>query len=661
MKNAKKFFVLALAGFFVVALQSQVQSSDSVSRPFLHPLFTDHAVLQRDVRVPVWGWSKPGEQVTISFAGQEKKAIAECDGSWKVYLDAMPASTEPRQLLVSSSKSKSSIIRNDVLVGDVWLCSGQSNMEMGMGMCKVSNEISRVELPLIRLLMVPHKIAFKPEQALSCAWQPCTPTTLLQGGWGGFSAAGFFFGRELHRELNVPIGLIQSAWGGTVCEAWTSREALKPLPDFKVGLDPVDQVLTSPGPDQLRSAMEAWYHSKDPGTANAWYKPETDVSTWRTVTMPAGWSACGLSKFEGVVWVQHTFEMPASWAGKELVLNLGIIADVDTTWLNGIKVGAADYFDQSRTYRVPAQAMKPGKNVLALRIVNIGGGGMLGKPEELCIHPAGAPGSALSLAGQWRIQATAPRASTGAALAGNPNICTVLYNGMIAPLFPFAIKGVIWYQGEANADRGYQYRTLLPAMIKDWRSRFGGGEFGFHIVSLANYKPVCEVPRDNDWAELREAQAMTAKALPNCGVAMAIDIGDANDIHPKNKQEVGRRLALSALAITYGKKIEWSGPWYKSMEICEKGIRLTFDHAKSGLVAKGKKLTGFAVAGPDKKFVWADAVIDGDTVLVSSPAVPKPVAVRYGWDSNPTCNLYNTEDLPAVPFRTDEWLNTSVK
>ncbi len=649
----KHAFFLALAGFLVAAVQCQAQASDSESRPFVHPLFTDHAVLQRDVRVPVWGWAEPKTQVTVTFAGQEKKAIAEPDGSWRATLDPLPASSEPRQLQVTSSKSQNSIIRNDILVGDVWLCSGQSNMEMGMGICKVSNEIARANFPLIRLLMVPHKIAFKPESTLSCAWQPCNPTTLLQGGWGGFSAAGFFFGRELHKELNVPIGLIQSAWGGTVCEAWTSQEALKPLPDFKAGLDPVDQVNSSPGPDQLGAAMEKWYQEKDPGTAKAWFKPETDVSTWRSGTMPGSWSDCGLSKFEGIVWSQHTFEIPDSWIGKDLVLNLGMIADVDTAWVNGVKVGNTDSFDQPRTYKVPAHVMKSSKNVLTLRVVNTGGGGMIGKPEELHIQPVGDKGSPLSLAGLWHIQETASRASIGAAYAGNPNLSTVLYNGMIAPLLPFAIKGSIWYQGEANAERPYQYRTLLPTLIKDWRSRFGVGEFGFHIVSLANYKPVCDVPRDNDWAELREAQAMTAKALPNCGIAMAIDIGDANDIHPKNKLEVGRRLALSALAITYGKKIEWSGPWYKSMEICEKGIRLTFDHAKSGLVAKGGKLTGFAVAGPSKKFVWADAVIVGDTVLVSSPEVPKPVAVRYGWDANPTCNLTNAEGLPAVPFRTD--------
>ena len=660
-----------LVTIFIVAVQSVLHASEA--RPFVHPLFSDHAVLQRDVRVPVWGWTEPGAQVTISFGAQTKTAKAADDGKWMAYLDPMPANTQAQTMkitrlkrswhwsvLFSSSEVRTSEIKN-LLVGDVWICSGQSNMEMGMGMCKVSNEIARAEFPLIRLLMVTHKIAFKPEQTLSCAWQPCTPTTLLQGGWGGFSAAGNFFGRELHRELNIPIGLIQSAWGGTVCEAWTSQEALKPLNDFNDGLAQVEQVISSPGPDQLRSAMEKWYQEKDPGTANAWFNPETDVSSWREVNLPASWNDCGLSKFEGIVWAQYTFEIPDCWMGKELVLNLGMIADVDTAWMNGVKVGNTDYFDQPRTYRVPAHVMKPGTKKLTLRILNTGGGGMLGKPEELRIQPVGEAGPGLSLAGHWHIQETATRESTGGALAGNPNIPTVLYNGMIAPLIPFAIKGAIWYQGESNAERAYQYRTLLPVLIKDWRSRFGVNDFGFHIVSLANYKPVCDVPRESDWAELREAQALTAKALTNCGLALAIDIGHAHDIHPKNKAEVGRRLALSALALTYGKAIEWSGPWYRSMEASGNSIRLTFDHAKSGLVSKGGKLTGFAIASADRKFVWADAVIEGETVRVSSPAVPKPIAVRYGWDDNPSCNLYNNDNLPAVPFRTDDWPGVTKK
>ena len=239
--------------------------------------------------------------------------------------------------------------------------------------------------------------------------------------------------------------------------------------------------------------------------------------------------------------------------------------------------------------------------------------------------------------------------------AANPNLATVLYNGMIAPLLPFAIKGAIWYQGESNADRAYQYRELLPVMIRDWRQRFGVGDFPFYIVQLAGFTASQPQPRENDWAELREAQAFTARRVRNCGLAVAIDLGEANDIHPKNKRDVGVRLALNALARTYGKKVEYSGPWYKSMKLENGAILLRFEHAGSGLVAKGGMLKGFALAGDDKKFVWADAKIDGQTVVVSSPQVPRPAAVRYGWDSNPICNLYNGAGLPAVPFRTDDW------
>jgi sialate O-acetylesterase len=653
-----------VVGLSLFALVGWSQANEV--NPFIHPLLADHAVLQRDARVPVWGWAARGAKITVRFAGQEKHATAGTDGKWMAYLDPMKVSSKPREMIVTSSGGNSPSSGamaglggkariSDVLVGDVWICSGQSNMEMGIGNCGASNEIAAANLPRIRLLAVPKKIAYTPELTLQCAWLPCSPTTVTQGGWGGFSAAGYFFGRELHRDLDIPIGLIHTSWGGTICEAWTSREALTPLGDYKSGIEQVEQVAASPETDKVSAVMDKWYQAKDPGTSKAWFRPETDVSTWKTANMPANWQACGLPGYEGIVWVQRIFEAPAAWAGRELVLSFGPIGDVDTTWVNGIAVGRTDYFDQARTYKVPAAAVITGRNVIAMRVVNAGGGGFFGTSEQMKVYPSGDEGSAISLAGPWRVQDTATRASTGAALAGNPNICSVLYNGMIAPLIPFAIKGAVWYQGESNAERAYQYRALLPTMIKDWRSRFGVGDFGFHIVSLANYKPVFAAPRDSDWAELREAQAMAAKALPNCGIAMAIDIGEAADIHPRNKQEVGRRLALSALAITYGKKIEWSGPWHKSMKISGKGIRLTFDHAQSGLAAKGDKLTGFAIAGEDRKFVWADAVIDGKTVLVSSPAVPRPVAVRYGWDSNPTCNLFNKENLPAVPFRTDDW------
>jgi sialate O-acetylesterase len=312
---------------------------------------------------------------------------------------------------------------------------------------------------------------------------------------------------------------------------------------------------------------------------------------------------------------------------------------------------------------LPAGVAKAGQNLVAVRVLDTGGsGGFTGKPEQMFVKSAGQTDS-ISLAGDWQMRDSAPLSKLPGLPtvqdANNPNVVTVLYNGMIAPLLPFAIKGAIWYQGESNADRAYQYRALLPAMIGDWRKRFGVGDFPFYIVQLAAFQATYPQPRENNWAELREAQSLTAKNVLHCGLALAIDIGEANDIHPKNKAEVGRRLALCALAETYGKKLEYSGPWYKSMKAEGNSVRLKFDHVDGGLQAKDGELKGFAIAGEDRKFVWADAKIEGDAVVVSSAQVTKPVAVRYGWDINPVCNLFNRASLPAVPFRTDDWPMTT--
>lgn len=338
------------------------------------------------------------------------------------------------------------------------------------------------------------------------------------------------------------------------------------------------------------------------------------------------------------------------------MLNLGPIDDNDTTWINGTQVGATASYNADRKYNVPANVLKAGKNVIAVRVFDgQGAGGINGKPDQLTLVPEG--GAAVSLAGEWKYKvgvALTSAAAYPAALTDNPNVATVLYNGMIAPLVPFGIKGAIWYQGESNTGRDEQYRRLLPTMINDWRSRFGVGAFPFYIVQLANFMAQDTEPKDDAWPRLREAQYLTTKTVPNTGISNTIDIGDAGDIHPKNKQDVGKRLALNALALTYGKKIEYSGPVYKSMKADGNAIRLSFDHVGGGLMAKGgMALTGFAIAGDDKKFVWADAKIDGSTVVVSSPKVAQPTAVRYAWANNPVCNLYNKDGLPALPFRTD--------
>ena len=657
--NSSLLGSIAALALWLGAVSCALGADTNSERPFLHPLFGDHLVLQRDARVPIWGWASPGTKVTVGFAGQKKTGVAQADGKWMVRLSPMPASGEPRSLTVTSSAGGRTETVQDVLVGDVWLCSGQSNMEMGIGACNVPEEIAKADFPQIRLVTIPKRVETKPIETVSCQWSRCTPKSVSEGGWGGFSAAGFFFGRKLHQELNIPIGLIHSSWGGTIAEAWTSSEALRPLADFNQRLDQV-AAKAQGQPQDFTAEYEAWARKNDPGTAQNWAAPESDASSWKTVTMPQPFEKAGLPDFDGIVWFRRAFDLPADWAGQSLTLGLGPIDDIDTTWVNGIKVGQVNRYDQNRVYTVPVQALKPGKNVISVRVLDTGGdGGFTGKPEQMFIKPVGDAKAPISLVGAWQMKDSTPFAKLPAPPSSpdpnNPNVVTVLYNGMIAPLLPYAIKGAIWYQGESNADRAEQYRRLLPAMISDWRHRFGVGEFPFYIVQLAAFQDISPLPRENNWAELREAQALTAKNLRHCGLAVATDIGNAKDIHPKNKAEVGRRLALVALAKDYGKKIDYSGPWYKSMQVRGDSIRLAFDHLDGGLVAQGGNLKGFAIAGEDHNFVWAKAVIEGNNVIVSSPEVLKPVAVRYAWDINPIGNFFNQAGLPAVPFRTDDW------
>lgn len=660
-RKSQSCLVAPVARLFALLCLLHVSGAEPArDLPFAHPLFSDHMVLQRNAKVPVWGWASPGTKVQVSFAGQTKTATAGVDGKWMVRLSPLRVSSEPRELTITDAAAGRTVRVSDVLVGDVWLCSGQSNMEMGIGACNATNDIRQADFPQIRLLTVPHHIATAPVEMLECAWLRCSPETVAHGGWGGFSAAGFFFGRELYRQLQIPIGLIHSSWGGTIAEAWTSAEGLQPLGEFNGSVQQVAKRNEDKSFD-FAAAYDRWCQKNDPGTSQGWSKPELDAGSWKTVTMPQAWEQAGLPDFDGIVWFRRTFELPAKWQGKNLKLGLGPVDDIDTTFVNGVKVGQMNRFDLNRVYDVPANLLKPGDNLVAVRVLDTGGaGGMNGKPENLFVKPADAgEEKPLSLAGSWQMRDAAALSKLPAPPtvpeANNPNVVTVLYNGMIAPLLPFAIKGAIWYQGESNAGRAEQYRRLLPAMIRDWRSRFEVGNFPFYIVQLAAFQATQPQPRDNEWAELREAQALTAKNMPHCGLAVAIDIGEANDIHPKNKQEVGRRLALCALAKTYGKNLEYSGPWYKSMKVSGNSVRLAFDHVDGSLRAKDGELKGFAIAGADRKFVWAKAEINGKTVTVTAPEVSSPVAVRYGWDINPVCNLYNQAGLPAVPFRTDDW------
>ena len=643
----------------VVAL-AQVQAS--AERPFLHPLFSDDMVLQRRVKFPVWGWTTPGARVTVSMRGESSTAVADAEGKWMARLGPFEAGG-PYTLTVSGPQS---VTLNNVLVGDVWLASGQSNMEMGITLVNnAKEEVAQANYPMIRLYAVPKVAATTPRSTVNARWLVCNPANIAAGGWGGFSAAAYFFGRRLHKELNVPIGLIHSSWGGTAAEGWVSMEALRAMPEFVPTVNNLEEAWAEAKrpPAQFDKALDQWWAKNDPGSAAkpTWADPSLDDTGWKKMRLPQYWEDAGLPGFDGVVWFRRTFKLPREWEGKDLQLSLGPVDDIDTTFVNGAAVGSLGQWDLPRSYRVPARLLKSGTNIIAVRVLDTGaGGGIYGKPEQMKIEPVGGKAAPISLAGEWSYRAsialseikTQPPRTSG----NDFSVPVIRYNGMIAPLLPFAIKGAIWYQGETNVGRGEQYKRLLPLLIRNWRSRFQSGDFPFLIVQLANYLDRKDVPTDSEWARLREAQLYVSQTVPHSGLAVTIDIGEAKDIHPKDKQDVGERLALAALTVAYGQKNDSPGPVYRSMKVEGSAIRLTFDHTDSGLLAKGgDRLMGFAIAGEDRRFVWADAVIKGKDVVVSSAEVKKPVAVRYGWADNPACNLYNRAGLPASPFRTDDF------
>ncbi|MCW1914606.1 hypothetical protein OJ996_13545 [Luteolibacter sp. GHJ8] len=625
-------------------------SLSSAADPFLSPLFTDHMVLQRDQQDSVWGWTQPGAKITVTLAGKSADAVAGADGKWKVTLPALPAGG-PHTMTVSGPQS---VTLNDILIGDVWICSGQSNMEWNVANSgNAAEEIAAGTHPQVRSINLDHVTSATPQKTFSgSAWMQCTPQTV-----GSFTAVGYYFGRKLNQDLGVPIGLIHTSWGGTIAEAWASKESLLPLQDFNAAMEALE---AQSRPSTGETPQQAWLKRHDAGTIGNWANLSEVDASWSKAPQPLQWSGSAfadLANLDGVAWFRRTVEVPAADAGKEAELNLGAIDDDDTAWVNGREVGNTAGFAKQRSYKIPAGVLKAGSNAISVRIIDhSGNAGFNSGPESMNLSVPGS--AALPLAGEWHYKVSADLTKTGAYPRlpnDNPNVPTVLYNAMIAPLLPYGVKGAIWYQGESNASRAMQYRRVLPAMIGDWRKAFGQGDFPFYIVQLANFTQTQPQPGEAEWAELREAQTLTSKNVKNAGLAVTIDIGEAGDIHPRNKQDVGKRLALQALAKTYGQKIVAAGPEFKSSKVEGSSIKLSFDSTGTGLVAKGGPLKGFAIAGADKKFVWADAKIDGINVVVSSAQVPAPVAVRYAWAANPEANLFNQEGLPAGPFRTDEW------
>jgi sialate O-acetylesterase len=641
-------FSLALCAAFTAA----VLIPEARPAVVANPLFSDHAVLQAGRDVPVWGTSNNGEQITVEIAGQKAATTAK-DGRWLVRLKALPAGG-PYTMTIAGENT---VTISDVLVGEVWVCSGQSNMERQLGLregqkpiVNWEQEVAAANYPQIRQFYVPQKTALLPAASVEGKWVVCSPGTVAD-----FTAIGYFFGRDLFQARHVPVGLIHSSWGGTPAEAWTSQEALRRLPDFAGPVDQIKQLAADlkAGTYNYDRLIDDWYAANDVGVAPkpAWYAPEFDASGWKLMELPVFWEKAGLPDFDGLVWFRRTFDLPPSWTGGDVELHLGAVDDDDTTWVNGVKVGATIGYDIPRIYRVPAAILKPGGNVIAVRVLDTGGNGGLWGGGKDTMHLFSLKEDILTpiaLTGpwQWKVSvslADVPRPPLD--YRASPAGPGVLYNGMIAPLLPYSIRGVVWYQGEANVGREKQYRALFPTMIADWRRVWGEGDFPFLFVQIAPFKDMTP--------EIREAQLLTWQHTPNTAMAVTIDCGDAADIHPAHKQPMGARLALAARALAYGEKLEYSGPVFQSMRPMGGRAVLSFTHLGGGLVAQGGPLIGFTIAGPDKVFHPARAVIEGDTVVVSADEVRQPVAVRYGWANVPEGNLFNAADLPASPFRTD--------
>ncbi len=648
---------MTTAGKTLLAFLGILAAANVMADVKLASIFTDNMVLQRDMPVPVWGTASPGEELSVSFGGQVKSAKAGPDGKWRLALDPLQMSKEPRALSV---KGSSSLVLKNVLVGEVWICAGQSNMAFHLYEAKDGKEeAAKARLPEMRFFQVSESTTSQPQESCVGSWSVCTPETA-----GKFSAVGFFFGRGLYEKLDVPVGLIESAWGGTPIEAWTPIDKFEG-PDMQKYVELYKKHSAWSKEDVERLNEEALQKARqedkgNEGEKSGWQNPDAGSEGWRAVKMPHRIHMDSeIGPINGSVWYRRKVEIPAEWAGAEIVLKLGVTSQLDTVYFNGTKAGGTgretkNYAKIQRSYKIPGSLVKAGSNTIAVRIFNeCDDGGMLGPAKAMEIE--GKDARKISLADEWqfRIETKLPRVR-----ASYPRVfCTpsYLYNAMIAPLIPFAIKGAIWYQGEQNTTPGggREYRKLLPGMISAWREKWGQGDFPFCFVQLPNFMPKQANPSESEWSELREAQLMTL-SLPNTGMAVAIDLGEEKDVHPKNKKDVGARLALAARALAYGERTEFSGPLYKRMKIEGSSVRISFSHAESGLESRGgEKLKGFAICGADSKFVWADARIEGSEVMVWSDAVKAPSAVRYAWGNSPDCDLYSKAGLPASPFRTD--------
>jgi sialate O-acetylesterase len=624
----------------------------------LPQLISNAMVLQRDVPLKIWGWADAAEKITVDWNGKKYSATTGADGKWLVNLPAIKTGG-PYTMTLSG---KNTITINDILIGDVWFCSGQSNMVVPMERVKEKypEEIPNANYPQIRNFFIPtlSDVRAVHEDLPASKWVVTSPATV-----GTMGAGTFFFAKELYRKYKVPIGIINSSVGGTPAEAWASADAFAGFEPYASRLEKFkDSATFKPAPRPGLGAQTVRRTPQpDKGTAGPipWYDVTYQPKNWHKFWMPGYWDDQGTKNLHGVIWFRKEVDVPASMTGHPAKLFLGRIIDADEAYVNGVKVGNITYQYPPRRYDVPATLLKPGKNIIVVRVTNTSDKGGFVPDKNYSLTDGK---ERIDLRGEWTYQVGQvqyPNSFGGGGGFGGginaQNEPSGLYNTMVAPAINYAIKGFLWYQGEANSGRAADYGRILTALINDWRSKWNMGSLPFIYAQLPNFMEVVYYPAESQWAELREQQLQTL-SVPNTAMTVGIELGEWNDIHPLNKKDVGERMALAAEKLAYGENNVYMGPIYQSAVVNGDKIIVSFSNTGGGLISNdGEPLSQFAIAGADKRFVWANARIEGNTVVVWNDDIKEPMYVRYAWADNPEgANLYNKEGLPASPFRTDK-------
>ena len=617
-------------------------------------LVRDSMILQRDTKLKIWGWATKGEEVKIKFNGKSAKAKTTGDGKWMALLPAMKAGGPYTMEITGKNK----ITLKDILIGDVWFCSGQSNMvhQMSLHNITYAKDIAEANYPEIRHFWIPTLTNLQgPKDDLPTGyWKWANPQDVNQ-----FSAIAYFFAKKIYDKYKVPIGLINASVGGTPIEAWTSEEGFKDFSNILATIQKNKDTGYVNSANRAAFANRIVRKEQDKGLTSSvkWYDVNYIPKGWQNINIPGYWEDQGIKDLNGVVWYRREIEIPQSMTGVPAKVFLGRIVDADALYINGAQVGNTTYQYPQRRYSLPAGTLKPGKNIFVVRVTNSSGKGGFVPDKPYYIEAAS---QTVDLKGTWQYKVGEAYAPVSRGFGGGgisaQNSPTGLYNAMVAPTINYAIKGILWYQGESNADNPQAYYKLLPALIADWRNKWGQGNIPFLYVQLPNFMEANYIPSESNWALLRES-ALKTLSVPNTAMAVTIELGEWNDIHPDNKKDVGERLALGALKIAYGEKdLVSSGPLYQSAKVDGNKIIINFTDIGSGLMTNDGEEPGyFSIAGADKKFVWAKAKIEGDKVVVWNEDLTQPMYVRYAWADNPFgANLYNKEGLPASPFRTDE-------